>query len=93
MFSVHAEDGDGGGAVFGAATHRQHVEFTDEGDVVIATHAGATVYSGTTLEPVRSWAWSAGVRYVGAIQAHRGLLYVLCTVGPDCNAQEVHVYE
>ena len=51
------------------------------------------MYSGTSLEPVRSWAWPDGVRYVKAVQAHRGLLYVLCTVGPDCNAQEVHVYE
>ena len=95
MFSVHAnEDGDGGGAVFGAAAvHRHNVEFTDEGDVVIATHAGATVYSGTTLEPVRSWAWQASVWWIKAIQAHRGLLYVLCLLKPDCNAQEVHVYE
>ena len=66
----------------------------DEGDVVIATHAGATVCNSTSLEPVRSWAWQAGVRYVQAIRAHRGLLYVQCTVGePYDYTQEVHVYE
>ena len=67
------------------------VEFTAEGDVVLATHRGATVFSSTTLEPVRSWAWPARVRYVQAIQAHRGVLYVACIVCADRN-MEVHVY-
>ena len=58
----------------------QHVEFTDEGDVVIATRRGATAYSATTLEPVRSWTWLAGVRHVQAIQAHRGLLRAALTI-------------
>ena len=95
VFSVHGngnEDGDG--TALGAVIHkRQHVEFTDEGDVLVATHRGATVYSGTTLEPVRSWAWPDSVRYVRAIQAHGGLLYVLCALKPIGNIEEVHVYE
>ena len=70
----------------------QHVEFTHEGDVVVANKRGAKVYSGTTLKPVRSWAWAANVTWVRAIQAHRGLLYVLCSVGRNHEA-ELHVYE
>ena len=61
---------------------------------MLATYSGATVHSGTTLEPVRSWAWHDSVQYIYAIQAHRGLLYVLSDVGGGHkNTQEVHVYE
>ena len=70
----------------------QHFEFTDEGDVVAATRDGATVYSGTTLEAVRSWPWLRMVRWIYGIQAHRGRLYVLCRV-EDHGNDEVHVYE
>ena len=90
VFSVH---GDGDGTMFGAVKNdRQHVEFTDECNVVVATDTGATVYSSTSLEPVRSWAWRAGVRLVLAIKAHRGLLYVLLATGPHENTV-LHVYE
>ena len=93
MFRVH---GNGhGGTVFGkkrVVGTLQYAEFTDEGDVVIATDTRATVYRGTSLKPARSWAWEDSVREVQAIQAHRGLLYVLCAVGPHDDT-EVHVYE
>ena len=94
VFCVHG-DGDGYGTAFGAEIYeRQHVEFTDEGDVVLATLCGGgTVYSGTSLEPVRSWAWPDSVRSVRAIQAHHGLLYVLCAVRGPHGSIEVHVYE
>ena len=69
----------------------QHVEFTDEGDVVVAMQHGATVYSGTTFEPVRSWTWAENVAWIKDIQAHGGLLYVSCVVSP--HRIEVHVYE
>ena len=94
IFSVRGHDRDG--TEFGVAAERlgslPHIEFTDTGDVVLTTHRGGTVYSGTTLEPVRSWAWPARVVDVQAIQAHRGLLYVLCAVGHHYY-KEVHVYE
>ena len=79
------------GVMSASAVLHEHVEFTDDGDVVVAAYRGATVYSGTTLEPVRSWAWPSNVDWVYAIQAYRGLLYVLCRT--DRNSFEVHVYE
>ena len=82
---------NGNDAEFGAADG-EYVEFTDEGDVVVASGGGVTVYSGTTLERVRSWAWPASVHRVHTIQAHRGLLYVLCTVRPGFKV-EMYVYE
>ena len=100
MFHVHVRKTNADasievGRVFGAAPRLheyQHVEFTDEGDVVVATHDKATVYSGTALEPVRSWTWPPTVRCVRAIQAHRGLLYVACNVG-EAHNPHVHVYQ
>ena len=94
MFSVRGDkDGNGDCTVFGAMRHElQHVEFTDEGDVVVVNDRGATVYSCTTLEPARSWAWPDGVRYVRAIQAHRGSLYALYAAEPHY-IRELHVYE
>ena len=92
VFCVHG-DGDEHGTAFGAAIHkRQHVEFTDEGDVVVATRTGGTVYSGMSLEPVRSWTWLHNVRCVYAIQAYRGRLHVLCAMG-RCDYTEVHAYK
>ena len=91
---MHGHDGEG--KEFGAAREfgeLPHVEFTDAGDVVVATYSEATVYSGTTLEPVGSWAWPDNVQSVRAIQAHRGLLYVACTMNPVGSVMEVHVYE
>ena len=65
---------------FGANTQRlQRVEFTDSGDVVICDRQGGSVYCVGTLELVHAWTWPCVVRNVEAIQAHRGLLYVLST--------------
>ena len=72
-----------------AANH--NVDFTDDGDVVLCHSRGAGVYSGRTLELLRAWPWPSGTRSVNAIQAHRGLLYVLCTMADNKHA--VYVYE
>ena len=90
--TIAGEVGTEFGAVEDPLGNGPRVEFTDEGDVVVAGDYGATVYSGTTLEPVRSWAWPDGPRCVCAIQAHRGLLYVAFGVGVH-KLSYVYVYE
>ena len=67
------------GTQFGVMSSTQHVDFTDGGDIILCGANGASVYSGETLEHVRSWAWPDAGQHVSAMQAHRGLLYVRCT--------------
>ena len=78
-----------------ADARHQCIEFTDSGEVIVATDQRATVYGGPSLEPVRSWAWPANVCAVEAIQAHRGMLYVACRVaiGKRMHVLELHVYQ
>ena len=82
--------------LFGENAYAQGLEFTDCGDIVRCASAGGItsvcVYSGTTLEPLRTWTLPIDMLEIVDMQAHAGSLYVICEPHWACHTL-LYVYE